>query len=297
MIYSMGEMLIDFMQEGTVFVPYPGGAPANLAIHAKRAGAKAQFVGKLSSDSFGKLLKSTLDQDGVCYPLDTCDKPTALALVTHDDGERSFQFYRKETADLYLSREDIDRIDFKKEDILHFCSLGLVSDASTYDAHRYAIRRIKEAGGIVSFDVNLRPGLWEDLELAKERVLECIQDSDLVKVNEEELEWLAPGTSVEQSLKQIQTKNQLIITTLGSEGSCALLSNGELLHKEIQKVEQIDTTGAGDSFSAMILVSLSHFPGNFEDWQTEELHNALDHASNVSAQVVAKAGAIPEVTY
>lgn len=297
MIYSMGEMLIDFMQEGDVFVPYPGGAPANVAIHAKRAGAKACFVGKLSEDHFGDVLEGVLSEHRVLFPLSRSPQPTALALVSHVKGERSFQFYRNNTADLNLAIADVDTINFGAKDILHFCSLGLVPESTSYEAHVFAIEKCKKAGGLISFDVNLRKGLWASLDLAKERVLSMLSLCDLVKVNEEELLWLSGDCDIEASMRALQKNNQVILCTMGELGSYTLLSDGSLIKSHIEALEPVDTTGAGDSFTAMILTSLNQYPGEFHAWQHNELDKALDHASKVSAQVVSFKGAIPEITY
>lgn len=297
MIYSIGEMLIDFMQEGNTYTPYPGGAPANVAIHARKAGSNSKFIGKISNDSMGNFLKSTLVDNDVYLDLGQTSKPTALALVSHVDGDRNFQFYRNDTADLHLSIEDIDKIDLKENDILHLCSLGLVPDESTYDAHIYAIDICRVNNGIVSFDVNLRERLWNDLDLAKERVLSTIALADIIKVNEEELEWLSGTTDIESGLLQIQSNNQVIICTVGASGSVALLPDQTLLRQVALKANQIDTTGAGDSYIAMILHSLNNSNQPYSQWVMNDLHNAMAYASTISASVVAKHGATPDIEY
>lgn len=290
-------MLIDFMQEGNTYTPYPGGAPANVAIHARKAGSNSKFIGKISNDSMGNFLKSTLVHNDVYLDLGQTSKPTALALVSHVDGDRNFQFYRNDTADLHLSIEDIDKIDLKENDILHLCSLGLVPDESTYDAHIYAIDKCRVNNGIVSFDVNLRERLWNDLDFAKERVLSTIALADIIKVNEEELEWLSGTTDIESGLLQIQSNNQVIICTVGASGSVALLPDQTLLRQDALKANQIDTTGAGDSYIAMILHSLNNSNQPYSQWVMNDLHNAMAYASTISASVVAKHGATPDIEY
>lgn len=297
MIYSIGEMLIDFMQEGNTFIPYPGGAPANVAIHARKAGSDSKFIGKLSNDSMGKFLKSNLIDNDVYLDLEHSDKATALALVSHVDGERSFQFYRTDTADLHLSIEDIENVKFNEKDILHLCSLGLVPHESTYEAHLYAISKCRDNNGIVSFDVNLRERLWDNLKFAKNRVLSTIVVSDIIKVNEEELEWLSGTTEIESGLLQMQTNNQVIICTVGAKGSVALLPDGSFIRQAALKAEQIDSTGAGDSYIAMILHSLNTSELPYSEWVKNELHNAMAYASTISARVVGKHGATPDIDY
>ncbi len=297
MIYSIGEMLIDFMQEENHYVPYPGGAPANVAIHAKRSGAKAQFVGKLSQDNFGNLLKEHLEDNNVYFPLKRSENPTALALVSHVEGERSFQFYRSNTADLDLSIEDIAMIPFKEHDILHFCSLGLVNGGTTYQAHLEAIKKAKDAKSYISFDVNIRPLLWDNLELAKDRVLQLVNEAHIVKVNEEELLWLTGMQDIEAAMKVLQSKNQVIICTKGKEGSSILRSDASYFKTSVPLVKQVDSTGAGDSYIAMILASLSSSNQDFTTWQNLLLQEAVEYATKISAQVVSHKGAIPIIEY
>lgn len=297
MIYSIGEMLIDFMQETNHYIPYPGGAPANVAIHAKRAGSNSYFVGKLSQDAMGDLLSQNLRDNKVYFDLERTHKPTALALVSHIEGDRSFQFYRKDTADLHLGTEDIDAIEFKENDLLHFCSLGLVPDHTTRIAHRYAINKCKEAKGIISFDVNLRAALWENLDEAKVIIKNFIECADLVKVNEEELLWLTGTDVIEDGLKQIQTQHQTVICTVGSKGSVALLPDQTLLSQKATPANQVDTTGAGDAFIAMILHKLEQSNQPYSEWIHDNLQEAMAYASAISAKVVQHQGATPTIEY
>lgn len=297
MIYSLGEMLIDLMQEGAHYVAYPGGAPANVAAHARKMGEDACFVGKISRDHFGSQLHQTLLEYNIWTPLEKSDCPTALAVVSHDNGERAFQFYRNHTADLQLSIADIDTLTLTQHDILHFCSLGLVPEDTTYAAHRHAIDRAHTAQALLSFDVNLRAGLWKDLHEAHRIVHEILPLVDVIKVNEEELYWLTNEKDIEVGMRQLQTKKQLILCTVGALGSYALTSDGMLHHCEAHKATQVDTTGAGDSFIASVLASYHKSPLAFNVWQKTQLLDALDKASAISAQVVSHKGAIPDINY
>ncbi|AMC92979.1 hypothetical protein AOC36_02970 [Erysipelothrix larvae] len=297
MIYSIGEMLIDLMQEGDAYVPYIGGAPANVACHIRRSNTPALFVGKISEDAFGSSMHQFLIDNDIYFPLTKSPHKTALALVSHTEGDRSFQFYRDRSSDLFLSIEDIDRIPFKPRDILHFCSLGLVPYETTLSAHLHAINKCKALGGIISFDVNLREKLWENVDLAYETVMKCIPLCDIIKVNEEELKWLCGTQDIKAGLKQLQTHQQLVICTMGKDGSITLTQDGTYIHTDSLNVPQVDTTGAGDSFIAMVLASLSNSHESFERWQHSTLPFALDYARQISARVVSQHGAIPDIDY
>ena len=293
----MGEALIDFIEEENGYVPYPGGAPANVAAHAKLSGAQAVFVGKISHDKFGTLLFDNLKRYEIEFGLERSEKNTALAVITHTDGDRSFQFYRNNTADLDLNGDDIDTIPFAPQDILHFCSLGLVAQGTTREAHHHAIQRCKRKGGIVSFDVNLRERLWDSLDEAHAAVIELLARVDIIKVNETELWWLTDTKDTMQGLKKLQTNHQLVICTLGEFGSCILRPDGTYFEYRPTPVVQIDTTGAGDSYIAMVLASLSKSGLDFEQWIATNLEDAIAHASHVSAQVVQNHGAVPKIHY
>lgn len=297
MLYSIGEILIDFMQEDDHFKPYPGGAPANVAIHAKRNGSDSLFVGKLSNDFMGSLLKDYLQAHQIYFPLDLSTLPTTLVLVSHVKGERFFQFYRNNTADLFLNTQDIQKIPFNSGDILHFCSLGLVADGTTKAAHEAAILSCTENNGIVSFDINLRASLWHDLTEAKSTILSFLSYCHILKLNEEELFWLSDKTDIEDAIMHLRRSNQLILVTLGSNGSVALTSNDQWIYTPGIPTEQIDTTGAGDAFIGTILSCLSQSPLSFIEWQEMELEATLIKANAISSQVVAQKGATPKINY
>lgn len=291
MIYCMGEALIDLMQEGDCYIPFCGGAPLNAAIHAARQGAATRFIGKLSNDAFGdKLYHYQLEEGIVLKELKRSEYPTTLALVSHINGERSFSFYRKETADLYLDHSDIDKLAFNKNDILHFCSLGLAEEGTTRAAHRYAVQKMKEAGGSVSFDVNIRSSLWGDLDKCIAVVREFMKEADIVKVNEEELELLSGSGTIEERMRQLQSSDkQIIIATLAQNGA-KLLYHDTILTEPGLAVRVIDTTGAGDSFIGMFL-ALAHE----KEIDDINLRAMMKASVELSSKVVGLLGASPQV--
>ena len=164
-ILCIGEMLIDFTpvkDMKNTFTANPGGAPANVAVSIARNGVRAGFLGKLGNDDFGKLLKKTLEDDGVeilCPEL-TDEATTTLAFVSLDEnGDRSFTFARKPGADMLLDIKDVEKIDFDKWDMVHAGSVSQ-SGLPEREAVLYAIRKAKENGKLVSFDINFRDKIW-----------------------------------------------------------------------------------------------------------------------------------------
>ena len=163
-IICVGEMLIDFTpgKEARTYTANPGGAPANVAIAVARNGLDAAFLGILGNDDFGRLLKQTLEEDGVRVLCpDLTDKAvTTLAFVTlYEGGERSFTFARKPGADILLSEEDVREEDIVGCRMLHAGSVSL-SDAPAKDAVYKAMKLASGQGKLVSFDVNYRDMIW-----------------------------------------------------------------------------------------------------------------------------------------
>ncbi|HTD28423.1 MAG TPA: PfkB family carbohydrate kinase, partial [Xanthomonadaceae bacterium] len=168
-IVCFGEALIDFHAQRSgdtddvaTFVPYPGGAPANVAVAAARLGAQVAFVGMLGVDMFGDMLLRDLDAAGVNtrHVRRTDAANTALAFVARDArGERSFSFYRPPSADLLFRDSDFDMEMFATASIFHTGSCSMTEPAIAATT-LVGMRRARAAGALVSFDMNLRPALW-----------------------------------------------------------------------------------------------------------------------------------------
>lgn len=262
-VYCIGEALIDFvpttkgmrLEDVPGFVRAPGGAPANAAVAVKKLGGTSAFIGKVGQDAFGRLLKNTLFDHGVItnYMSTTTEANTTLAFVSLTaDGDRDFIFYRKPGADMMLKPEDIPAQEFKKGDILHFCSLGLV-DAPTKEAHKFAIESMKKAGGFISFDPNVRLDLWDEKEECKQVILEYMPYADLLKVSLDEMPFIFDtedeGVVAETCFK---LGIKAVIVTKGAHGSAFYTQN---YIKEVASidVEVEDTTGAGDAYTGAVL--------------------------------------------
>lgn len=144
---------------------------------------------------------------------------TTLAFVSlKADGQREFAFYRNPGADMLLDAASVESIPFAKEDILHFCSVSLVESPARY-AHARAIERMKEAGGRICFDPNLRLNLWEDHQALKDTVWQFMQGCDMLKVSDEEIEFIFDTNEEEKAVQAAFDKGcQLVFVTKGSRG-------------------------------------------------------------------------------
>ena len=196
-VVCLGELLVD-MFPGEVgrrlvdvsnFRPKPGGAPANVAVALARLGRKSAFVGKVGDDVFGHHLAGVLAQAGVDtrgMRYDDYARTTMAFIASPDANSAEYLFYRNPGADTRLQAEELDRTLLKRTKVLHFGSLSLVEDPIR-SALLEAVRIVREAGGMISLDVNYRPSLWRSPEDAYSMVLDILPKIDLLKVNEVEM--------------------------------------------------------------------------------------------------------------
>ena len=304
-LFSIGEALIDMIpsrvgcsfDEVPSFSPRTGGAPANVCAAFARLGGKSAFLSQLGDDPFGHKIARELEACGIDLShLAFTDKAsTALAFVSlEEDGSRTFSFYRKPSADLLYSPEQIDPAWFADAFALHFCSVSLADSPMRY-AHLAAIAAAREAGAIVSFDPNLREPLWPSLDAAAEQMLWGLKNADVVKISGEEAEFLFGGgceKSAELILNDCSAK--LVMITLGSEG-CFIKNRTAQCRVPAARVKAADTTGAGDIFggsAAYCLLSSGKAP---EDLNEEELNAMGRFACAAAGLSVQRPGGISSV--
>lgn len=266
-LFSIGEALIDMIpsrvgcsfDEVPAFSPRVGGAPANVCAAFTRLGGKSAFLSQLGDDPFGHKIAHELAACGIdlSHLVFTDKANTALAFVSlQEDGNRTFSFYRKPSADLLYAPEQIDPAWFTEAFALHYCSVSLV-DSPMRHAHLAAISAARETGVIVSFDPNLRFPLWPDREMLRQTVLQFAPLSNILKISDEELEFLTGTTEIEAALPQLfQGDVQLVLYTCGSQGAYAYTRSASG-YAPCQKVRAVDTTGAGDGFIGSFLWQLS----------------------------------------
>ena len=255
-------MLIDFTPVKGMpnsYTANPGGAPANVAVSAARNEIKAGFLGKLGNDDFGKLLINTLKKDNVeiLAPELTDEATTTLAFVTLDEsGDRSFTFARKPGADMLLSEEDVAKVDFNEWDIVHAGSVSQ-SGLPERDAVLTALKKAKDCGKIVSFDINYRDKIWSFDECKKESE-KIFPLTDLLKISDEELDFVGGEANIPSFMSENDIK--VVVVTLGGDGAEIYFGkqDGETESVRIpaMKVKATDTTGAGDAYWGGFLSSL-----------------------------------------
>lgn len=266
-LLAIGEALIDFipsesgkeLKQVPAFAPAVGGAPANVCGAYVKLGGRAAMITQLGADPFGDKIADEFDACGIdcTYVKRTTEANTSLAFVAlKKDGNREFSFYRKPGADMLMKAEDIKKDWFEDIFGLHFCSVSL-GDFPMKEAHRQAVRYAGESGAVVSFDPNLRFALWEDLDALKRVVKEFAPMAHVLKVSDEELEFITGTTDIKQALPSLLTgETKLVIYTRGSEGAECYTKNAHAFAPSM-KVKAVDTTGAGDGFIGSFLYCLS----------------------------------------
>jgi fructokinase len=266
-ILCFGEALIDFHaqpQGGAgqppAFVPFAGGAPANVAVAAARLGGNARFAGMLSRDMFGDFLLKSLTELGVGTEdvARTDEARTALAFVAHDEkGDRSFSFYRPPAADLLFRPEHFRRDAFDSLGIFHVCSNSL-TEAAIAATTVEGMRRARAAGALVSFDMNLRPALWPRDEAPLPRLWETLNEADVIKLSAEEFAFIHAGAGSDDAVLERlwRGKARLLLVTDGAE-PMRWFTRGARGTLKGYTVDAVDTTAAGDAFVGGLLSRLA----------------------------------------
>lgn len=299
-VTALGELLIDFTQNGiseqgnSLFEANPGGAPCNVLAMLSKLGHKTAFIGKVGKDSFGKQLKGVLEEVGIdATYLYMDDKVhTTLALVhTFADGDRDFSFYRNPGADMMLTVEEVPEDLIQDSKIFHFGTLSMTHEG-VRNATKKALDIAKKAGCIISFDPNLRPPLWDSLETAKEQVLYGLTICDILKISDNEIQWLTGEEDYTDGVNWILERYEipLILVSMGKEGSRAYYKGAMIEAGPFLQKNTIETTGAGDTFGGCVLHGiLKH---GLEDLTKEHLMEMLRFANAAAALITTRKGAL-----
>ena len=265
-LIAIGEALIDFipqqsgvgLKEVQGFTPKVGGAPANVCGAFSKLGGKSMMLTKLGEDAFGDRIVEELSTHNidVSHILRTKEANTALAFVSlAADGNREFSFYRKPSADMLLIPEELEEAWFDEAFALHFCSVDLIPSPMK-ETHKEAIKIASEKGSIISFDPNVRFPLWESKEALRNTILEFIPKANILKISDEELEFITGYTTIEEAKEVLFQGNvKLVLFTKGGDGAEAhtLTTKVDVIS---QKIKAVDTTGAGDGFIGSFLFKL-----------------------------------------
>lgn len=299
-VTALGELLIDFTENGTsaqgnpVLEANPGGAPCNVLAMLGKLGKKTAFIGKVGDDMFGKQLTDAVKEVGIDTRNLVVDEEvhTTLAFVhTYPDGDRDFSFYRNPGADMMLKKDEVQEDLIRDSRIFHFGTLSS-THAEVREATRHALDVAKDAGCIISFDPNLRPPLWKDLEDARREIEYGLSKCDVLKISDNEVEFLFDTTDYDKGAALLKEKYNipLILITMGKDGSRAYYKDLRVEAAPFLQEHTIETTGAGDTFCASSLnYVLEH---GLEDLTADDLKELLTFANAAASLITTRKGAL-----
>ena len=302
-VIALGELLIDFAAKSTDAAGYPtmaanpGGAPGNFLAALNAYGHRTAFLGKVGQDAFGRLLLSTLAQAGIEARGIIIDDSvfTTLAFVTFDaQGDRSFSFARKPGADTQLRWEEIDTALIDGAKVFHFGTLSL-TDEPARTATQKAVAYAKSMGKLISCDPNLRLPLWKEEAAAKEQILWSLHQADVVKISDNEVEFLwgcTPEEGADRLLEECGVS--LAMVTLGPDG-CLLKTENAAYRARCPKVHPIDTTGAGDIFGGSAMARLLELAKPIRALTEEDLAYIGSFAAAAASLSTEHSGGIPSI--
>ncbi len=306
-VTALGELLIDFTENGKsaqgnpLFEANPGGAPCNVLAMLAKLGHKTAFIGKVGNDFFGEQLRSAITEVGIDASFLRLDHlvHTTLAMVhTYPDGDRDFSFYRNPGADMMLNETEVPEELLKDSKIFHFGTLSMTHEG-VRKATKKALEIAKEAGALISFDPNLRPPLWDSLENAKEQVLYGLEQCHILKISDNEIQWLTGEEDYSDGVRWILDRFEipLILVSMGKEGSRAYYDGKMVEVKPFLQEHTIETTGAGDTFCGCVLHYICEH--GLEGLKEEQLTEMLTFANAAASIITTRKGALrvmPEIS-
>ena len=300
-VLALGELLIDFTENGLsgqgnpLLEANPGGAPCNVLAMLQKLGWHSAFVGKVGRDMFGRQLRAAAEEAGICmdYLVEDPRAHTTLAFVkTFPNGDRDFSFYRDPGADMMLREDELPLDALKSCRIFHFGTLSMTHEEVRF-ATKKAVGLAKKSGALISFDPNLRPPLWYDLEEAREQIAWGLSRCDILKIADNELEFMTGETDFDRgaALLKAQYPNiRLLNVTAGAEGSYCYSGEKKVFVPSFRLGGTIETTGAGDTFCACVLSNV--LENGLEDMSEKRLKAMLRFANAAAYLVTTRKGAI-----
>lgn len=299
-VIALGELLIDFTENGyssqgnPLLEANPGGAPCNVLAMLQRLGKQTAFIGKVGNDAFGHMLKAAIEEQGIYAGNLVMDPgvPTTLAFVhTGRDGDRSFSFYRNPGADMMLRQEEIEFDLIRNTKIFHFGTLSM-TEPEISSVTKKAVETAKEAGKLISFDPNLRPALWKNLRAAKDSMEYGFAQCDILKISDDEITFFTGEKDIDAGIRVLRQSYPvpLVCATMGRGGSKVYCREYEIFCPSFLREDTIETTGAGDTFTACILNGvLEH---GMEKLSENDLAGMLKFANAAAALITTRKGAL-----
>lgn len=301
-VVALGELLVDFTMNGNseqgnpLFEANPGGAPCNVLSMLQKLGKHTAFIGKVGNDFFGEMLRNVAAEIGIDISSLIIDDEvsTTLAFVhTASDGDRSFSFYRNPGADMMLTEADVEtgKKLIQSCRIFHFGTLSM-TDERCEKATKRAIDLAGEANAVISFDPNLRPPLWDNLDVAKEKIAYGMSKCHILKISDDEIAFFTGSSDIDEGAARLQEQYHipLICVTMGNKGSKAYYSKIMVECPTFLNKETIETTGAGDTFMGCVLNMV--LDQGLDTLNSSKLYEMLQFANAAASIITTRKGAL-----
>lgn len=301
-VVALGELLVDFTESGVssqgnnLFEACPGGAPCNVLAMLRKTGKRCAFIGKVGDDMFGRYLRDTIVAAGINADGLVMDPeiPTTLAFVkTFANGDRDFSFYRKPGADMMLTEQELPEEMLADARIFHFGTLSMTHPGVRAATIR-AIELARKNGAWISFDPNLRPPLWKNLEEARQQISFGLSKCDILKIADNELLFMTGEADFYRGAAQLHRRYpniQVLNVTAGAEGSYSFYGEAEPVFAPSFKLGgTIETTGAGDTFCASVLNFI--LEKGITDLTVKDRQDMLRFANAAAYLITTRKGAI-----
>ena len=303
MILVIGEALIDLIEnryQAGGFNAVVGGANANVALALARRGTKHQFLGRISNDRFGKIIRERLESNHVQLEHSVeAQELTTLAVVSIDsNGVPSYSFYVNGTADWSWTEAELPT-DVQLENMhataIQFGCLTMAMQPSSAVIEKWARDHFNQKSVTISHDINMRPALGFDAAEERVRVERLNQISHIIKASDEDIEWLYgldKGADVDGIVADwIGDTERVVLVTRGADGTSIYRNRTARIDVPSRKINVVDTVGAGDTFCANLLGQLSDADALGSD-PFDRLENLSDADLHEYVRVAAVAASI-----
>jgi fructokinase len=257
-VISIGEAFVDFIsidRTNTQYKQLLGGATVNVAVGTRRLGIHAYYLCKLGTDEISQFVEQEFRKENIntSFSVHSPSKKICGVYVhINASGERYFHTYVNETPDEVLNEDELRKGVFEQAKIFYFGS-GTLFHEKAKKTTEAALKYAKDFSNMIAFDANLRLKRWVNEQHCRQTVSSFLKYAHLVKLAEDELNFLTETNSIEAGLEKISKwKIPYLFITMGSKGACAVI-NGNKVFVPAPAVNAIDTTGAGDAFMSALL--------------------------------------------
>jgi len=285
-LWVVGEALMDLIPVALgEILPMVGGGPANTAKALARLGYSTFFIGGLSTDFYGKVIKEELEASGVDLSLAyRGDRATALAIASIDEkGLASYKFELEGSSSFTFDRSWLPG---GEPGVIHIGSVATLLEPGASELFNWA----KDKSAPIVFDPNIRPSIESDKKIYREAVERFISIAAVVKLSEDDLTWLYKVPEGEVITNWLSRGTEIVVVTRAERGLSAFTRDGRI-DCPAAKVELVDSVGAGDTIGAVIVEGL--LKHGLDGLKADVLRQVLERAARAAGITCSRAGANP----